>query len=100
MSETMELFNYYSLDECIDKKLVIGKLKSLRNDGKIDYVIEHDIVNISDIDLEESDIEELTDLFDKNDIFPYLDHDDEDSEGEDESDYDEEIGRASCRERV
>ncbi len=84
----MELYNYYSLDECIDKKLVVNKLKSLRKDGKLDYTIEHDIVNLNDIDLEESDIEELQELFDENDVFPYLDHED-DKEEDNEGDYDE-----------
>ena len=47
------LFNYYSLDECIDKKLVMNELKSLKADGKIEYSVDHgDILKIVDIDLE------------------------------------------------
>lgn len=74
----MELFNYYSLDECIDKKSIIKKLKSLEKDGKIEYELDRDVLHINDIDLEESDIEELNELFDKNDVFPYLDKEDDD----------------------
>ena len=86
MSE-MNLFNYYSLDECIDRKLVINKLKSLKNEGKIEYSIDHEILKIDDIDLEESDVEELNELFDENDIFPYLDYEDGDEDDYDD-DYD------------
>ena len=32
----MELFEYYNLDECIDRKGVLAKLKSLKNEGKIE----------------------------------------------------------------
>ena len=45
-----------------------------------------------DLDLEDSDIDELLDLFEKNDVFPYLDKDEDDEEdyygyyGEDEED--------------
>lgn len=81
------LFNYYSLDECIDKKLVINELKSLKADGKIEYSIDHgDILKLVDIDLEEMDIDNLSELFDENDIFPYLDHGDEDDSEDDYSD--------------
>jgi len=81
------LFNYYSLDECIDKKLVMNELKSLKADGKIEYSIDHgDILKLVDIDLEEMDIDNLSELFDENDIFPYLDHEDEDDSEDDYSD--------------
>ena len=35
--DTMELFNYYSLDECTDRKKVISTLKKLEKEGKIEY---------------------------------------------------------------
>ena len=55
------------------------------------YVIEHEILTINDIDLEESDIEDLVELFDENDVFKYIDNDDDedDNDGGD-SDYDDE----------
>jgi hypothetical protein len=87
----MDLFAYYSLDECTNRKSVNNRLKSLKNDGKIEYDVEDDILQINDIDLEDADIEQLTELFDKTDVFPYLDYDGE-SEDEDgfKGDYDSE----------
>ena len=88
------LERWYSLDECTNKKLVVKKLKDLESQGKIEYSIEKstDIFKIEDLDLEDSDIDELLDLFEKNDVFPYLDKDEDDEEddygyyGEDEED--------------
>lgn len=86
-----ELFNYYSLDEAIDKDLVINKLKNLKRDCKIELIIECDIFKIKDIDLEESEIDELIQLFEENDVFPYLDREDDEDDTwdyyEDEDDY-------------
>jgi hypothetical protein len=73
-----ELFSYYSLDEAINKELVINKLISLQKDSKIELNFDGDIFKIKDIDLEEIEIEELLILFDENDIFPYHDIDDDD----------------------
>lgn len=91
----MELFNYYSLDECIDPKKVIGELKKLEKEGKVEFTLDKstDILKIEDLDLEESDIENLISLFEKNDVFQYTDFEDEGDDGEDDgySDfYDEE----------
>lgn len=69
----MELKNFYNLDECIDRKLVTERLKELEEDGKIDFSIDRDILRINDIDLDESEVEELLDLFDENDVFEELD---------------------------
>ena len=88
------LERWYSLDECTNKKLVVKKLKDLEGQGKIEYTIEKstDIFEIEDLDLEDSDIDELLDLFEKNDVFPYLDKDEDDEEddygyyGDDEED--------------
>ena len=33
----MKLFNYYTLDECKDRKKVFEKLDELKNEGKIEY---------------------------------------------------------------
>ena len=88
------LEKWYSLDECTNKKLVVKKLKDLESQGKIEYSIEKstDIFEIEDLDLEDSDIDELIDLFEKNDVFPYLDKNEDGEEddygyyGEDEED--------------
>jgi hypothetical protein len=84
----MELFNYYSMDECVDIKKVTTTLKKYVKEGKIAYNLDKntDVFHLQDLDLEEEDIELLIELFDKNDVFPYLDRDDED---DDFSDFDE-----------
>lgn len=82
----MELFSYYSLDECSDKKEVVKKLKSFKKDGKIEFNLDGDVFQIKDIELEEEEISELTSMFDELDVFPYLEREDED-EGDDYYDY-------------
>lgn len=92
--DTMELERWYSLDECTNRKLVLKQLKDLQKEGKIDFDLDKstDVFEIEDLDLEDSDIDELLDLFEKNDVFPYLDKDEDDEEddygyyGEDEED--------------
>ena len=88
--DTMELFNYYSLDECTDRKKVISTLKKLEKEGKIEYELEKstDIFEIEDLDLEDDDIEELLSMFESLDVFPYLDKDDDD-EDDSYGDYDD-----------
>ena len=51
-----------------------------------------EVFKIEDLDLEEVEIEELIELFDENDVFPYLDRDEEDDDYDDfgYDDYDEE----------
>jgi hypothetical protein len=73
----MDLFNYYNLDECLDKTKILKKLDDYKNDGKIEWSLEGEILKIQDLDLEEGDIENLEKLFDKLDIFPYTEYDDE-----------------------
>lgn len=84
----MELYNYYSLDECIDRKKVITALKKFKKEGKIDYSIDGDDLNLEDLDLEESEVEYLLNLFDKNDVFQNIDRED-DEDDDYYSDYDE-----------
>lgn len=88
----MELFNYYSMDECVDIKKVTTTLKKYVKEGKISYNLDKntDVFHLQDLDLEEEDIELLIELFDKNDVFPYLDRDDEDDDFSDfGEDYDD-----------
>ena len=89
----MKLISYYILDECADRKKVLGKLKALVKEGKIDYDLDKttDVFHIEDLDLDEEDIESLVELFDDNDVFPYLEfEDDDDSDDDGYGDYDEE----------
>jgi hypothetical protein len=91
----MELFEYYNLDECIDRKLVLSKLNELKDEGKIEYDLNGDILKIEDIDLDENEVDELADLLEENDVFEDLDgaSDDWDDDGwaddsfDDEDDY-------------
>jgi hypothetical protein len=86
----MELFTYYSLDEVIDRTDVISTLKMLKKEGKIDYQLDGDIVKITDLDLEQDEIDDLLDIFDCNDVFPYYDMDDSDDEDDEYYDEDDE----------
>lgn len=89
----MELSNYYSMDECVDRKKVTTTLKKYVKEGKIEYNLDKttDVFHLQDLDLEEEDIDLLIELFDKNDVFPYLDYeDDEDDDDDRYGDYDDE----------
>jgi hypothetical protein len=82
----MELHNYYSLDEVVDRDIIIGTLKKLKRDGKIDFKLENSNVeyfSIEDIDLEENELDDLLDLFDENDVYPYYDKDIDDDSDDD-----------------
>lgn len=85
-----ELGKYYRLDEVSNKKLVISKLKKLKSEGKIDYQIDGENLIIEDIDLEISEIEDLNDVFEKYDVFPNIDIDEDDEDRFDYYDEDEE----------
>jgi hypothetical protein len=90
--DTMELERWYSLDECTNRKLVLKQLKDLQKEGKIDFDLDKstDVFEIEDLDLEDSDIEGLIELFDEHDVFPYLDKDEDGEDGEDYGYYDDE----------
>lgn len=89
----MEIAQWYNMDECIDRTQVLNTLKSLKKEGKIDYELNGDILKVEDIDLDESEIDDLLDLFDSNDVFEEIDYsgewDDED-DGWGDNDFDEE----------
>lgn len=86
----MELSNYYNLVECIDRKRVISILKKFKKEGKISYALDGDELNVEDLDLDEDEIDYLCDFFDKNDVFPNLDKEDDDlDEYDDFGDYDD-----------
>lgn len=74
----MELL--YSLDECIDRERVIGRLEMLKIAGKIYYDIEDDILDIEDLDLSEDELDKLLKLLDKNDVIEYNERENEDKD--------------------
>lgn len=82
----MELYGYYNLDECIDRKKVTSALKKFKKEGKIDYSIDGDELNIEDLDLDDSEVEFLSELFDENDVFPNPDKEDVDDDYYDDFD--------------
>jgi hypothetical protein len=84
----MELFNFYSLDECLEQKSVKKKLNQLEEDGKIEYSLDGDILKIQDLDLDEEELSDLIKMFDANDIFPYPDYE-EGFEDDDDFGYDD-----------
>lgn len=81
----MELFNYYSLDECPERKVIKKRLTQLEDEGKIDFSLDGDILKIKDLDLDEDEVAELVEMFDKYDVFPYPDY--EEGLEDDEDDY-------------
>ena len=81
----MELFNYYSMDECPERKVIKKRLTQLEEEGKIDFDIDGDILKISDLDLDEDEVAELVEMFDKYDVFPYPDY--EEGIDDEEDDY-------------
>lgn len=68
MEELLESF--YNIDECKNREKLVRELDKLKDEGKIEYNINMDILEIIDLDLEEKDIKKLVKLFDILDIFP------------------------------
>ena len=81
----MELFNYYNLDECPERKVIKKRLTQLEEEGKIDFDIDGDILKIKDIDLDEDEVAELVEMFYKYDVFAYPDY--EEGVDDEEDDY-------------
>jgi hypothetical protein len=81
----MELFNYYSLDECPERKVIKKRLTQLEEEGKIEFDIDGDILKITDLDLDEDEVAELVEMFDKYDVFSYPDY--EEGIDDEEDDY-------------
>lgn len=74
-----QLFTHYSFDECTNEEKLFDKLDTLLQDGKIEYNTESQYVfKIKDIDLTDNEIEDLCELFDKLEVYPYLESDDTD----------------------
>ena len=91
------LGKYYSLDECSDSQIILDKLDSLVEDGKIYYsFIESDVIKIKDGGLTPKETKDLLTFFEKNDLIEYLDYEDiyedfseDDEEFDDEYDEDD-----------
>lgn len=81
----MELFNYYSLDECPERKVIKKRLTQLEEEGKIEFELEGDLLKITDLDLDEDEVAELIEMFDKYDVFAYPDY--EEGIDDEEDDY-------------
>ena len=87
--EKMELYDYYNLDECVDRKKVISALKKFKKEGKLDYSLDGEELHVVDIDLEDGEIEYLFELFDENDVFPDTNREEDDDNYDDYGDYDD-----------
>jgi len=85
----MKLFNYYIIDECLDVKSILKELDIFKSEGKIEYDLDlsTDVFKIEDLDLEDKDVCRLIELFEDNDIYPYLDKDDDDDVDNDNEDF-------------
>jgi hypothetical protein len=81
----MELFNYYSMDECPERKVIKKRLTQLEDEGRIEFDIDGDILKIKDLDLDEDEVAELVEMFDKYDVFAYPDY--EEGIDDEEDDY-------------
>ena len=52
--------------------------ESKKSEDKIEYSLDQEILKIKDLYLEENEVITLCELFEKNDVFPYMDKEDED----------------------
>lgn len=90
----MKLFKYYSLDEAYGSRdIIIERLEELESRIKIKFEIEdNEILIIEDIELEDIEVEELLSFFEDNDVYPYLEREDDEDGGyidDDFLDYDD-----------
>lgn len=71
-----KLSKYYTLDECTERKILKKKLSKFELDGKIEFEFDSDILKLTDIDLDEDEIDTLVSLFDKYEVYAYPDYED------------------------
>ena len=82
----MKLFKFYSTDECTNEKTLFEKLDNFKKEGKIDYeTIDRWTIKVTDIDLSIDEEKETIELFDKLDLYPI--NNEEDDNTMDEADY-------------
>lgn len=85
-----QLFTRYSFDECKNEKKLFEKLSHLQKEDKIEFSKEDQFTfKIKDIELSDSEIEDLLEFFDNQDVFPYLEEID-DLEFDDYNDFHDE----------
>lgn len=87
----MKLYTYYSIDECKDTKRIKKELNVFDREGKIEYEINRvtSVLKIEDIDLEDADIEYLVELFEDLEVYPNMDMEEDDEDGDDYGYYDD-----------
>jgi hypothetical protein len=87
----MKLYTYYSIDECKDTKRIKKELNVFDREGKIEYEIDRitSVLKIEDIDLEDADIEYLVELFEDLEVYPNMDMEEDDEDGDDYGYYDD-----------
>ena len=83
-----QLFTRYSCDECTNEEKLFEKLDELLNEGKVEYNTENQYTfKIKDLELSDDEIQELCDLFEEVEVFPYMEEDS--SDFDDYDDYDD-----------
>jgi len=79
-----KLFTRYSFDECSNETKLFEKLDILVEDGKIEYNTEDQyLFKIKDIDLTDDEIEDLCQIFDKLEVYPFIEETDSDDDFDD-----------------
>ncbi len=75
----MELVKYYSLDESYgSREIVLDELDHLVDEDKIEYnLVNYNVIKIKDIDLSDKEIGDIANFLESNDVYPYLDGNDE-----------------------
>lgn len=82
-----ELHIAYFIDECTSIPKLKKKLNALKDESKLDWKQEGSSkIIIDDWDLDEDDIKDLLTFFDKNDVYPDMDHEEYDSDWDSELD--------------
>ena len=85
-----QLFTRYSYDECTNEEKLFEKLDELLNEGKVEYNTENQYTfKIKDLELSDDEIQELCDLFEEVEVFPYMEEDITDDDYDDYNDYDD-----------
>jgi hypothetical protein len=85
-----QLFTRYSYDECTNEEKLFEKLDELLNEGKVEYNTENQYTfKIKDLELSDDEIQELCDLFEEVEVFPYMEEDSTDDDYDDYNDFDD-----------
>jgi superfamily I DNA and/or RNA helicase len=86
-----QLFTRYSYDECTNEEKLFEKLDELLNEGKVEYNTENQYTfKIKDLELSDDEIQELCDLFEEVEVFPYMEEDSTDDDYDDDyNDFDD-----------